>query len=143
MKVAFKVKGLEKLISQVRKMPVEVQEEVDTYMTGLAFTISETARINAANIVGEGFLKGQIVANTSNFLDKTVSSNAIYSAYVEFGTGPKVSIPSGLESFAAQFKGKRPGNSRARPFFFPAYFQHGRPKKVEKEIKKLIEGMGK
>ena len=143
MKVAFKVKGLDKLVSQVKRMPVEVQEEVDTYMTGLAVTIAETARLNAADIVKTGFLKGNIVANTTNFLDKKVSSNEAYSAYVEFGTGPKVSIPAGLESFAAQFKGARPGNSRAQPFFFPAYFQHGRPKKVEKELKKLIEGMAK
>jgi hypothetical protein len=92
--------------------------------------------------VDDGFLKGGIISNTDTYLDKTISSNANYSAYVEFGTGPKTVIPAGFEQFAARYKGARDGNSRAQPFFIPAYFSKARPKKVEKDLKKIIEKLG-
>lgn len=43
-----------------------------------------------------------------------------YGAYNEFGTGPYVSIPTGWEAIAWQFKGREPGNMKARPYFIPA-----------------------
>jgi hypothetical protein len=37
-------------------------------------------------------------------------SNAPYAAYVEFGTGARVSIPKGFEQMAAEFRGRSGGN---------------------------------
>ena len=53
-------------------------------------------------------------------------ANAPYSAYVEFGTGGKVSIPKGFEELAARYKGKgiRQVNINPQPFFIPAYLQN-------------------
>jgi HK97 gp10 family phage protein len=53
-------------------------------------------------------------------------ANAPYSAYVEFGTGGKVRIPSGFEELASRYKGKgiREVNINPQPFFIPAYLQN-------------------
>ena len=53
-------------------------------------------------------------------------ANAPYSAYVEFGTGGRVSIPKGFEELAARFKGKgiRQVDIKPQPFFIPAYLQN-------------------
>ena len=37
-------------------------------------------------------------------------SNAPYAAFVEFGTGARVSIPKGFEQMAAEFRGRSGGN---------------------------------
>ena len=53
-------------------------------------------------------------------------SNAPYSAYVEFGTGGKVSIPNGFQDLASPWKGKgiRKIDIKPQPFFIPAYLQN-------------------
>ena len=47
-----------------------------------------------------------------------------YGAYVEFGTGSGVQVPTILNETAAQFKGRglRNNNMRARPYLYPAFF---------------------
>ena len=39
-----------------------------------------------------------------------VFANTPYAAFVEFGTGARVSIPKGFEKMASEFKGKKSGN---------------------------------
>ena len=53
-------------------------------------------------------------------------ANAPYSAYVEFGTGGRVSIPKGFEELASRYKGKgiRQVDIKPQPFFIPAYLQN-------------------
>ena len=53
-------------------------------------------------------------------------ANAPYSAYVEFGTGGRVSIPKGFEELASRYKGKgiRQIDIKPQPFFIPAYLQN-------------------
>ena len=43
-------------------------------------------------------------------------------AYVEFGTGPLVQVPEGLEAYAMGFYVSGKGHGKARPFLFPAFF---------------------
>ena len=45
-----------------------------------------------------------------------------YGAYVEFGTGPNVMIPEGLEDYAMKFFVNGRGHMPANPFLFPAFF---------------------
>ncbi|QDP54279.1 MAG: hypothetical protein Unbinned5434contig1000_26 [Prokaryotic dsDNA virus sp.] len=52
-----------------------------------------------------------------------VEANANYAAYVEFGTGGNVTLDDMIalgipSSYAKQFKGSKPGNMKAQPFFF-------------------------
>jgi len=45
-----------------------------------------------------------------------------YAAFVEFGTGTKVSVPKGFEAMAIRFKGtKRIIGMRAQPYLIPPY----------------------
>ena len=54
-----------------------------------------------------------------------IFANAPYAAFVEFGTGGKVSIPKGFEQIAIKFKGKRIKqiNLRPQPYLIPSYLQ--------------------
>ena len=56
----------------------------------------------------------------------TVTSEANYSPYHEFGTGNLVSVPSGYEKVAMEFKGDdiREVNIKPRPFMLPNYFKN-------------------
>jgi hypothetical protein len=135
--MADPIRGLKNLQKRLKDLPNDIQEEVDIYLDAKALNVERDAI--AAAPVDHGFLKGGIKANISLFLSKSIASNAAYSAYVEFGTGPHVRIPPGMEAYAAQFKGSRPGNSKAQPFLFPAYFKNLRPRQVEKDLKKIIE----
>lgn len=73
-----------------------------------------------------------------------IFANTPYAAYVEFGTGGKVSIPKGFEQLAAQFRGKgiRQVNLRPQPYLIPSYLlgvnEYGEKlqKVLEKEAKK-------
>ena len=60
-----------------------------------------------------------------NYTLLTQGMGAKYAPYVEFGTGGMVEIPKGLESEAAQFKGRgiRKVNMKAQPFFFSPFFE--------------------
>jgi hypothetical protein len=64
---------------------------------------------------------------------------AKYAPYVEFGTGGMVEIPKGLESEAAQFKGRgiRKVNMKAQPFFFSPFFEE--KNNLLKRIQKLLD----
>ena len=56
----------------------------------------------------------------------TVTSEASYSPYHEFGTGNLVSVPAGYEEVAMKFKGAgiRQVNIQPRPFMLPNYFKN-------------------
>jgi len=69
--------------------------------------------------VDNGILKSSI-NQESKGLRGEVYVRAHYAAYVEFGTGGLVDVPSGLEDYAMLFKGAgvRQVNLPARPFLF-------------------------
>lgn len=74
--------------------------------------------------VDTGALRASInMASTPNRLGGMVWTEKPYGPFIEFGTGALVSVPSGREEFAGQFKGKgvRKVNRKPRPFLFPAF----------------------
>ena len=76
----------------------------------------------------------------------SIFAKAKYAPYVEFGTGQYVTLDDMKElgipdSYAAQFKGSKPGYMRPQPFFFISIrkaFAEGL-KRVEAIIKKEIK----
>src|SRR6185436_13684216 len=84
-------------------MPDVLQEEFAGEVEFSALRWQELA-FNAAP-VDQGKLKQGITVAKVNDLEWNVLSNQVYSPYLEFGTKSKTRIPSGLESYAAQFKG--------------------------------------
>ena len=61
-----------------------------------------------------------------------------YGAFVEFGTGSGVQVPTILNETAAQFKGRglRNNNMRARPYLYPAFF--AAVDRIKKMLPKII-----
>lgn len=96
----------------IPELDVEMQEISNQFMN----------RAAQAAPVDTGFLKNHITVSRLGQLSYEVVSSARYSAYNEFGTITHVKVPSGLEAYAMQFKGrgiKKTGGMYPRPFFFP------------------------
>ena len=106
--------GFEELIAKLQTMHEEIQKEADILIHDGAQRIASTAKTLAP--VNFGFLKNLIYAEGGS-----VFSDAEYAAYLEFGTGAKVSVPPEWEDYAIQFKGvKEVTGIEAQPYFFPA-----------------------
>jgi hypothetical protein len=119
----FKVEiyGLEKEIARLRKEGVEVEKEVDAEMQDAAIRTVKLASQRVA--VDTGALRSSISEKKNAPLSYEVVAQKNYAAYIEFGTGGLVDVPSGLERYAIQFKGKgiKKINLRARPYFFNSF----------------------
>jgi HK97 gp10 family phage protein len=95
---------LEKRLQDIEnKISIELAEEI----SDSALRIEKQAKRNAP--VNFGTLRQSIHATSKDKLTHYVEVQASYGAYVEFGTGGKVSIPSGYEQYAASFKGGKSG----------------------------------
>ena len=83
-------------------------------------------------------LRGSITA-TGSGLEAEVFTNVEYAAYVEFGTGTMVDVPSGMEDYAAQFKGRgiKEVNISPQPYLMPAFEHHGQ--RLIDAIKKILK----
>lgn len=138
----FKVElaGFENLIAMLEGAPQALQEEAAIEIESSAKTIQGEAK--AAAPANFGILRNSIIVDppTNNGLTQSVSSLADYSAYVEFGTGTKVSIAvdPALREYEETFKtGHLVPGMEARPFFFPALYRE-MPKMVER-MKKVLD----
>lgn len=91
----------DKIDKITQALSTEVGEELYAGAQGIA----KAAKRNApGDQNGTGLRDGIGARKISNFQSEAFS-NALYSPYLEFGTMEKVSIPAGLEEYAAQFKG--------------------------------------
>ena len=100
------VKGLDKLLSNLDKMPDEVREIVHDQ----TFINAQQIETNAKRLAPRdtSFMRNMIrVANTTkdkNRIEYSVVSPVKYSAYVEFGTGGRASVPAELQSQARKIQ---------------------------------------
>jgi hypothetical protein len=80
-----------------------------------------------------GYLRNSIVLDGElGSLTYNVEARMPYAAYVEFGTGGKVSIPTGYEEYAALFKGTRKvAGMRSQPYLIPSY-EMEKPKLIKR-----------
>ena len=160
MPFSFKLEGLTETLAKFDSLPDEVKDAVNDELSATATAIRDQAQLLAP--VDVAALKEQIKITVAEPLFYQVSSIVDYSAYVEFGTGTKVSIPDlppDLAAYAIQFKGqgkqgKHPVkikgrwamvpyqlNLRAQPFFFPAY--NAATKDLIQRLKAIIEETAK
>jgi HK97 gp10 family phage protein len=118
--VSIQVDGLDRLKKKFGSLPENLKAEVDAE---LASTANEFVnRAVSAAPVDTGFLRNQITFTRLGEMNYEVVSGARYSAYLEFGTITRVSVPSDLVEYAAFFKGKgirKNGGIYPHPFFFP------------------------
>jgi HK97 gp10 family phage protein len=93
------------------KLSQDVKNNLKNEVNASALKIqSDAKKMAPANL---GTLRGSIykdeVSKSPNEYMVTVGAATSYAAYVEFGTGGKVSIPNGYQDYAAQFKNKKGG----------------------------------
>lgn len=123
----IEVRGLKQLQDKFKRLPKEIQEDIaEELRTGAALIEQDAKTLAPRNKAGNGGTLVQSINSLGSGLSWRVIAKAKYSPYVEFGTGSRVRVPSGVQSYAAQFKGsgRRKNNSLAQPFLFPALFKN-------------------
>lgn len=103
------IEGFNRLGLRIKQLPAKIQKEVSGEIGDSSDNIlGQQLRLVPRN---EGRLSQGLSNRKVNDLEWENTSNALYSPYIEFGTKGKVKVPAGLESYAAQFKGKGAGGS--------------------------------
>lgn len=119
--VTISIQGLEQLRRQLGRMPRHLEDEIDAELGAASNEFVNRAVHDATKSVDTGRLRNEITMQKKKVMDYEVSSQAPYSAYIEWGTITFVSVPSELSAYAAEFKGKgilKTGGMKPRPFFF-------------------------
>jgi HK97 gp10 family phage protein len=112
------VEGIKKALANYDKF---LTKDLSNEINASALKIQSDAKRLAP--VDMGYLRNSIVLDGERGgLTYDVAAKMPYAAYVEFGTGGKVSIPLGYDEYAAQFKGNRKvSGMRAQPFLIPSF----------------------
>ena len=138
------IKGLDKVYKDFAKLSQEVHKKVGLVTKANAMEISADARKKAPKDLGK-LAQGISYEKVDDTFNYKIFAREKYSAYVEFGTGGMVKVPSELKEIAIQFKGKgvKEVNLPARPYLYPAFVK-GRQQYLEdlqdllkKETKKI------
>jgi HK97 gp10 family phage protein len=108
------VTGFQRITDKLKGMDKVITETVDKVLNANAIQIAKTA----ANLapVDLGGLHSSIGYDNSEVLNKHITANVTYAAYVEFGTGVYAAqyvstLPDNWRQFAAKFKGKTGGTA--------------------------------
>lgn len=101
------IKGLTKVLKDLKKFGKEGKMEIDIVSEVTSMDIVADAKAFAPK--NNGKLAQSIVYTKIADADYKVVVNSPYGAYVEFGTGSKVQVPTELQGIASQFKGKKAG----------------------------------
>ena len=111
MAITIEIKNLNEALSKFDKMSKEVKKEIKEEVAASALNIQSNAKRLAP--VNLGKLRQSIYTEEkskgANEFMYIIGAAAKYAPYIEFGTGGKVSIPSGFSDEANRFKGKTGG----------------------------------
>lgn len=130
-------KSLEKRLEKMSKEAVnEVSDVVDKHIFDINREQVSLTRVDT------GYLKRSNGFEVTDKKYKEIYNDANYAAFIEFGTGKGVNVPTELQQYARQFKGQRPGgNIPASPFFFAPFFK--RRQAILRDIVKVLQKFGK
>ena len=105
------VKGLQEVLKNLQKFGAAAAVEIDKTTEEIVINIVADAKINAPKNLGKlGQSIEKVKIKESNY--KAVAHKE-YAAYVEFGTGTKVQVPTEMQKIASQFKNKKSGSFEA------------------------------
>jgi HK97 gp10 family phage protein len=111
MAITIEIKNLNEAFKKFDKMSKEVKKEIKDEVAASALNIQSNAKKLAP--VNFGKLRQSIYveekSKSANQFMYVIGAAAKYAPYIEFGTGGKVSIPSGFADEASKFKGKTGG----------------------------------
>jgi HK97 gp10 family phage protein len=109
--ITLEITGMTGVLGKLDKYNKTVQAEVKDEVNASALKIQSDAKkaapVNLGTLRNTIYLAEQSVSNLKYVY--SVGAQASYAPYIEFGTGGKVSIPTGYESYANGFKGKSKG----------------------------------
>lgn len=112
------IKGLDRVLNRVAKMPERVKVSAYNEVKKGAFAISAQAvrNIKSNDSIGVsggggGLIGSQTTSpfNDGSFIGFEVLNTAPYAPFVEFGTGARAKVPADWADYAATFKGKSLG----------------------------------
>lgn len=143
--VKFNEKQAKALTDKFKTMGDDAVEAFEEITKVYAQNIIEKAKPNIPSNKTKDIsnLRGTLFYEKVREMTYKVESPKKYAAFVEFGTGTTVDVPSDWKELAWKFKGKgiKKINLPARPFLYPAYrsviFEY--VKKLEDELETLIK----
>ena len=101
------IKGLNSTIAELKAFGEKAEKLINAETQAIAFQIEADAK----KLAPKNF--GKLAQSISHLEVKPalykVTVNELYGAYMEFGTGTKVSVPAEFADMAATFKGKKQG----------------------------------
>jgi len=95
--------GVNSTIAEIRKFGADAEKKINLETEAAAFQIEADAKKLAPKNFGK--LAQSISHEKINPSNYKVTVNEMYGAYMEFGTGSKVSVPTEFSDMAASFKG--------------------------------------
>ena len=104
------VRGVNEVVAELRKISKDLDKNINLATEEAAFFIEDKAKKLAPRNFGD--LRQSISTDdvkTKGLINKKVTVNEMYGAYMEFGTGAKVSVPKEFAEMAASFKGQKTG----------------------------------
>ena len=109
-RIYLKINGIDAILEKLSSMSVKIQEDVVNELNASALKIQSDAKRDVPINMGTLRNSIQLTERRENTaLIYEVGSKLNYAPYMEFGTGGKVTIPSGYNDFANQFKGSQGG----------------------------------
>lgn len=109
--ITIDIKGMSEALNKFDKygklVQAEIKDEVNASALKIQLDAKKLAPVNLGMLRNSIYLVEQSISQ-HKFL-YTVGAGAKYAPYIEFGTGGKVSIPTGYESYASSFKAKTGG----------------------------------
>jgi len=131
MAIGVNLTGIDSLQGAIKNLDEKLTKEVSNEINASSLKIQSDAKKLVP--VNMGYLRNSIVLDGElGSLTYNVEARMPYAAYVEFGTGGKVSIPSGYEEYAALFKGTRKvAGMRSQPYLIPS-FEMEKPKLIKR-----------
>lgn len=137
--VQIQVQGLEALKKKYKDIPQSVTAGLDAELHALSEDYVSKA-VEAAPRNNGILIQG--ISAIHETLNHEVVSQASYSAYVEFGTRAKVSVPADLQAYASQFRGSRGSSVDAKKAIYDWCKAKGIPPEAWYPIFKKIMTVG-
>ena len=155
----MKINGIDKVVAKLKKLPLDIQQEIKEVTKDTAEEIKADAfdnlRKNIPHNPGEMIYEASVIIGTSieaghshEGLVGYVHVNAgKMAAYIEFGTGLSAAqyvptLPPYWQKIAREFYINGKGTIKAAPYLYPAYFKHS--KDFAEKIKQAVKrGLGK
>jgi HK97 gp10 family phage protein len=105
------VKGVAEVIAELRKIGKDIDKNINATTEEAANFIEDRAKTLAPKNFGK---LAQSISTSDlkakDLISKKITVNELYGAYMEFGTGAKVSVPKEFADMASSFKGQKTGS---------------------------------